>query len=502
MRTQIASVDKVTVALLQRSFFDFVQEFWPVVNPGRDPVWNWHIEYICNALQKNAERVFANLPKEHDTLINVPPGTTKSTICSQMFPAWIWTRMPHAVIIAASYSETLALEHSRKTKQIIESPRFQHLFPHIKISKAEDTAAKYTLTTGGRRASYGTGTGVTGTHADFIVVDDPISAQDANSDAERNAANIWFKETLSTRVKDKAVAHTTVVMQRLHEADVAGEMLSEAKDSEGNVKGLEWICLPGEDDGVGGENGDDCIHPPEVRKFYVEGLLDPIRLSRSILDGLLKKMGEFAYAGQIQQRPAPREGSLFKTVRLTYESRPRLEDLVGIVRHWDKAGTKGAGAYSVGVLMGQNRITKKFIVIDVLRAQWSTDEREINIRAAADIDASEYPNCPVSLEQEGGSGGKESVEGTVKNLAGHMVVSERPTGDKYTRALPFSVQVNFGNVGIAVMGNGKPPPWARAYVAELNTFPGGRYKDQVDASSGAFAYLNRPRRRAGGLFSQ
>lgn len=489
-KQSVFSADKMTATLMRRSFFDFVKEMWSTVNPGRKPVWNWHIEYLCNHLQANAERVFLNLPKLHDTLINVPPGTTKSTICSQMFPAWIWSRMPNAVIICGSYSESLALDHSRKTRIIIESDAYRRLFPDIKIGELENTAAKFTLETGGRRAAYGTGSGVTGVHADFIIVDDPISAQDANSDAERQKACIWMTETLSTRKKDKDVAHTCVVMQRLHEADPAGDMIARATNLDGEVVGLEWICLPAEDS--------DDVRPASARAFYVDGLLDPIRLSAATLEAQRNTLGQYGYAGQFEQRPSMREGSLFKNTMLQAGPQPRPEDFTEIVRHWDKAGTKGAGAWSVGALLGKHKNGKTWI-LDIKRGRWSTEERETHIVNVARIDRLEYgAKLVVSLEQEGGSGGKESVEATVGRLAGYTVVAEKPVGDKFTRALPFSVQYNYGNVYYP--HNGRDPNWLRPMKDEFQSFPSGRYKDQVDACSGAFAQLHKPRRRCGGLW--
>ena len=120
--------------------------------------------------------------------------------------------------------------------------------------------------------------------------------------------------------------------------------------------------------------------------------------------------------------------------------------------------------------------------MDVVRGQWGTDQRERNMRSVAEVD---QLKVRIGIEQEGGSGGKESVQASILNLAGFSVVADRPTGDKIYRADPLSVQINNGNV-ILLQG-----AWNKAFLDELEMFPNSTYKDQVDACSGAFAMLTK-----------
>lgn len=114
------------------SFFEFVRQFWHV-NSSVIPVWNWHIKYLCREIQTVAERVFRDEPKEYDLIINVPPGSTKSTIASIMLPAWAWARMPSCQVICASYVASLSLKLSRQCRNIIRSPLYQRYWPHLAI---------------------------------------------------------------------------------------------------------------------------------------------------------------------------------------------------------------------------------------------------------------------------------------------------------------------------------------------------------------------------------
>lgn len=152
------------------------------------------------------------------------------------------------------------------------------------------------------------------------------------------------------------------------------------------------------------------------------------------------------------------------------------------IRYWDKAGTKDGGAYTAGVRMGRGERTGRFYVKHVVRGQWEAADREPTIRATAELDG---VGVTVWTEQEPGSGGKESAQSTVRNLAGFSAYYEPVTGDKVARAGPLASQCKAGNVYI-VRG-----PWNSAYLNELCAAPNGPYMDQVDGSSGAFNKLAR-----------
>jgi predicted phage terminase large subunit-like protein len=191
-----------------------------------------------------------------------------------------------------------------------------------------------------------------------------------------------------------------------------------------------------------------------------------------------------------QQRPTKPGGSLLPRIGFQIiEGFQYFPDMV-LIRYWDKAGTEGSGAYTAGVLMcydPQRRFGVSFIIIDVQRVQFEAYAREKLIRQTAIIDAQQFRNSvSIWLEQEPGSGGKESAANTVLNtLAGFAAYSETVSnqGDKQIRAHPLSIQVKASNVGL-VAG-----VWNEAYLQEAEKFPRGKYKDQVDASSGAFNKL-------------
>jgi predicted phage terminase large subunit-like protein len=257
-----------------------------------------------------------------------------------------------------------------------------------------------------------------------------------------------------------------VIMTRWHEDDLVGRIL--ASDDAPNWTVLTLPALAEPNDPLGRPEG---------------AALCPERFDEKALADIRLVMGEYAFGALYQQRPSPRTGNMFP--------RDKVEIIDAIpagatkrVRYWDKAGTKDGGKYSAGVrmsyipmgtLVGQGTI----IVEDVVRGQWAADARNAVMQQTAKMDH----GCPQKVEQEPGSGGKESAEFSVKLLAGSSVSVDRVTGDKVTRADPLSSQWKVGNVKL-LRGD-----WNKAYLDEMEKAPNGTFVDQMDSSSGAFNHL-------------
>ena len=464
--------NELLASICQDSFYDFLQEFWEELIPDK-PIWNWHVRFLCEELQVVAERVMTGKSREYDLVINIPPGSTKSTICSIAFPAWVWTRWPHARFICGSYEHSLALELSRKCRDLLRSEKYRACFPRVQLRDDQDTKGYFVTTLNGSRFAVGSGGSAIGRHAHFLIVDDPIDPNAALSDAELRSTNTWMDEHLSQRVVNKDVSTTILVMQRLHQNDPTGNML-------GKKTPVRHICLPAE--------LDDNVSPSECVKWYKEDLLDPVRLSAKALARALKTLGEYGYAAQFRQSPVPRGGGMFKVDRIVVDTPPA--QFRRVVRYWDKAGTQRGGAFTVGVKMGLDR-NDLIWILHVVRGQWSSDDRENIILQTAKLDGR---SVSIGMEQEPGSSGKESYERSAKRLMGFHVRADRVTGDKELRADAFSTSVNSGLVRVPV-----DAPWLPDYLDELRYFPFSKYKDQVDSSSGAFNLLVALRRTIGAL---
>jgi predicted phage terminase large subunit-like protein len=440
------------------SLYEFLRVFWSEVAETNFKD-NWHVRFLCEELEKVAIRVAKNLPLEKDLIINIPPGTTKTIICSIMFPAWCWASGWWWMrFITASYSAQLALESAEKSRDLIRSDKFQMVYPTLRIKDDKDTKGNFRIVkrlennrfrNGGNRFSTSVGGTLTGFHGHISIVDDPLNPEQAASEKELENCNRWMEQTLPTRKVDKDVGATVLIMQRLHQEDPTGRALKRKPDS------IKHICLPGQI-----VDYKKYLNPPEMEQFYTDGLLDPTRLGPNALHKLLEDLGQYGFAGQIGQNPAPPGGGMFKINRMPILENVLEKDIKKTIRYWDKAATEEDGSYTAGVKMSKMK-DKSFIIHDIVRGQWSADVRERMMRQTAINDGKDVR---IHIEQEPGSGGKESVEASIKNLVGFAAYADRPTGDKIRRADPYSVQVNISNVSL-LRGD-----WTQAYKVQLLIF--------------------------------
>lgn len=318
------------------------------------------MDVLCDEIQMVYERVFMHydeegnkigrLPKEYDLIINIPPGTSKSTIVSIMAPAWSWSRDPTLRHISGSYSGDLATEMSVKSKDIITSEQYQRYFPEVRLKKDEQGKTNYKNVYGGQRYATSVGGTITGIHAHIISMDDPINTKEAVSIAGLKEANDFFDSTLPTRKVDKMVTPIILVMQRLASKDPTGHLLSK--------KGLKirHVCLPASIV----DNKKHNVSPKQYADRYINGYLDPLRMPQSVLDDMHISLGSAGYAGQFDQRPVPAGGLIWKKwfIEVPDELFPHRSLMDKYGTDWDLAYTKdddnSASAYVTAGKIGAN----------------------------------------------------------------------------------------------------------------------------------------------------
>jgi predicted phage terminase large subunit-like protein len=460
-------------------------ESWHVLEPATPFIDNWHIDAIVEHLEACSRSEIRNL------VINMPPRCQKSLLTGVFWFAWTWTWQPSSRWLCSSYAANLSTRDSVKARRLISSPWYQANFRRVfQLAGDQNLKTAFENDQTGSRLSTSVGGMGTGAGADILLVDDPHNVQQAESEAVREGTVEWWLETMSTRGNNPETTVKVVVMQRVHEKDLTGVILS-------RELGYEHLCLPMR------YEAPDAGSPKKITSIgfedprHEEGeLLWPTRFNESSVQELEKQLGSYGTAGQLQQRPAPRAGGMFKKewfrvvpilprTRLDAEGK---EQAIGytFVRYWDKAGTEGAGAYTAGVLMARADDGRIF-VLNVVRGQWSAGSREAKIRATAESDKAQYGRVTIWVEQEPGSGGKESGEATLRTtLSGFSAHLDRVTGEKEIRAEPYATACEALNVWL-VEGD-----WNDEYIAEHGRFPKG-LKDQVDASSGAYNRLQSKR---------
>lgn len=298
LRLTPQQIAQLKAKVCRASFYDFLQMFWPVF-VTEEPIWNWHIKYLCDHLQGIAERVKNRQPPEYQyEIINIPPGSSKTSIITIAYPLWCWTIDPSQRFICASYALDIADDSAKKTLRILESSLWAEVFPELApIRKA---LSHIEITPGGERYTAATGSAVTGKHAHQIIYDDPLNPKKAASETELKEATDFLSQTLSQRKVSRSLTPTVLVMQRLDEQDPTGYLLG--KQNEGLT--VRQICLPGE--------LTKDVRPAEVAAYYANGLFDPVRLTKQNLLEARAVLGSYGYAGQILQSPTPAEGGIIK----------------------------------------------------------------------------------------------------------------------------------------------------------------------------------------------
>jgi predicted phage terminase large subunit-like protein len=413
--------------------------------------------------------------KRPKLLLQSPPQMGKSTTVTD-FLSWMAGHDRNIKIIFSSYSDRLGIRTNLRLQRIFRNPKYAAVFGStvfggdmqqntsiIEFAGGNGEGRFYNTTIGGQ---------ITGEGLDVGVIDDPIKGRaEASSELVRDKAWNWLTDDFMARFSDKA--GMLLVMTRWHLDDPAGRLIERYP----GVRVLRYPALAEED-----ETHEDI-------SYLVDGALKlrrkgeplfPEHKSLEFLEAQRKIMTLAGWQSEYQQSPIVAGGDMFPIAKIKIiPERPAEADVMSAARYFDKAGTEGGGAYTCGVLM-LRMSDGTFVVADVRRGRWSALDRERVIKQTAQADYELYPSTKTWVEQEPGSGGKESAEATVRMLAGYSVEADRVTGSKEVRADPFAAQWQAGNVRLV------EADWNREYLWEHETFPASRYKDQVDASTGAF----------------
>jgi len=454
-----------------RNLKDFVSLCWSSVEGNRLFIPGWHIDAICDHLEA------VELSEIKQLMILMPPRHMKSLTVSVFFPGFVWLHNSDVQFLFSSYSMTLSERDSVSCRTVMTSQNYLLLKEWCKqnwvLKGDQNTKRRFENSSGGYRIATSVDGALTGDGGDILIVDDPHNIMEAESEAVRKNSLKWWDESMSTRLNNPKTGRRVVICQRSHENDLVGHILEKEK---GN-----WtiLCLPARYEKENRSfSSSPSIQFKDPRTREGEPLWKDMYGEKELLE-LEKKMGPYASAAQLQQRPVPREGGMFKIDCFQIVSDFDTSQIARVVRYWDKAGTAGGGAYSVGTKMAKLK-NGRAIVLDVVRGQWSPEIRERRIRQCCEMDGR---NCYCYIEQEPGSSGKETVKDSITKLAGFKVYADRVSGSKEVRAEPYACQVNVGNVQL-LFGT-----WNQDFLDEHGLFPNSKYKDQVDASAGAFSKL-------------
>jgi predicted phage terminase large subunit-like protein len=465
-------------AELERSLRKFIRAAWHVIEPATVYSHNWHIDAIAEHLEAAYAREIRRL------LINIPPRCMKSRTVSVFGPAWRWTHAPHERFLTASYGADLATEHAKDTRRLIQSGWYRARWGHsYQLTTDQNVKTWYENDRTGYRIATSVGGSGTGRGGDVIVIDDPLNADDALSDVKRTAANAWHDGTIATRFNDPKTGVEIIVMQRLHELDLAGHVLEQAPD--------RWthLCLPAEY-----EPKHPFVWPDDPRSTPGE-LLWPEHNPPEEHEATKETLGSYNAAGQLQQRPAPAEGGIFKTAWWRYYNPANIEawtlpPVMALITSWDTAlKDKTTSDYCVGSVwaaIGANRY-----LLRLVRERMDLPTTKRAVRELAAWVASRFPNLPHSIVVENAANGPDVVAQLRNEVQG--LILNRAEGDKVQRAHAVTPQIESGNVflpGFALPDGSGPDPartpaWVQDFISELSAFDNAANDDQVDSCTQA-----------------
>lgn len=472
----IALIEMQRIHQARRSFWAYRQLINPTMKRG------WFQRRIARRLQRFRDELIAGTRPM--LAIEAPPQHGKSHMIID-FISWCAGHDPDLATIYAAFSDRLTTRANLRMQRLLASKTYRDVFPdgpRLGGGRGPGAALRNSdvIEFEGRSGLFRNTTvrgSVTGEGLGLGVVDDPIKGREAaRSETTRNNVWDWFTDDFYTRFSEEAGLLS--IMTRWHVDDPLGRMQEMFGDQ---LEVMSFPALATEDE-HDPDTGELLRRGPAEGEQYGDALF-PEHKSREFIMLRQAAMTRGNFEALYQQSPTVGGGELFPVERIDQlDFTPTPREVRRSVRYWDKAGTRGAGAYTAGVLLFE-LMDGRFCFGHVFRDQLEYHARETKIREISNRDAAVWPQYEVYVEQEPGSGGKESAQRTILNLAGLVAHADRPVGDKELRAEPLAVQVQAGNTCIA------PGAWCQAFLDELEDFPGSKYKDQVDAASGAFAML-------------
>jgi predicted phage terminase large subunit-like protein len=284
--------------IYQRSLYEFFVAASKVLYPQVEWKYPPFYKYICDTLQAEVERIIRKEPKTYDYIYNLPFRTGKSILLSQIFPVWCWIKEPALAIMQVSHSETLAIKHSHASKMLIESEWFKQRFPALLLRTDTHAKSNFMNQAGGKRISFGVGSGIIGEGANIQIIDDINNPQD--SQAVTQGINETYTDTLYSRLNNPDIDLRIILQQRISQTDICQYLLDT------NPQKYFHVCLP--------VKFAKNISPPEAVEFYHKGLLWEDRFSEKVIADFQSTLGSRAFAGQLMQRPLPDEGGILKRI--------------------------------------------------------------------------------------------------------------------------------------------------------------------------------------------
>jgi predicted phage terminase large subunit-like protein len=440
-------------ALLAHNLTSFTEFAFGVVRPGIHFKPNWHFEAVTHKLSQVAAGEVRRL------IITLPPRNLKSLCASVALPAWFLGHNPSERVVVVSYSDFLARTHANDFRRLVNDPVYQATFPAMRLER--DTDREIVTSKRGKRITTSIDGTLTGLGGNLIIIDDPLKLGDAMSEAVRTRVIEWYRSTLLSRADDKIAGRIVLVMQRVHQDDLAGYLQEQG--------GFEVLNLPA----IAQRNETYELGDGRTYNRQKDELLHPKQEPAHVLAELKREMGPIAFSAQYQQSPIPPGGTIIKRKWLAPYDNVDGQPGDRIIMSWDIALSETeTGDYSACVVL-LNR-GEVFYILEVVRGRFpfeSLKRKVMEVKRRYGTSTLLIEDSPIS-------------RGLIQSLREQSinVTVYKPDTDKRARVIAQSDLFAGGSVRFP-----RRASWLEEFTAELLAFP-GRHDDQVDALTQGLAW--------------
>jgi predicted phage terminase large subunit-like protein len=458
----------------------FVEAAWPIVEPNAPFVGGWHIDCICEHLEAVTKGELLRL------IINVPPRSGKSSLVSVMWPVWSWIKWPGSKWLCATYHGPLTTRDAVRSRRLIQSAWYQQRWSdRFSLTGDQNEKSRYENDKTGYRLSTSVGGVGTGEGGDVVVADDPQSVKDAESIITRDEVVHWWTEVMSTRYTKQSTFRRVIIQQRVHEEDLTGYLM-------GHDGTYHHLVLPAEYERkvISVAKGDPQPHKGcpiyEDPRVNDGDLLWSGMMNTEQLIAQKAELGPYAAAGQLQQRPTPREGVLFKVNSIralpidfdvpTGDDRRSKRQGLRMLQAWDLAYSEREKADFTQALTGGVDRDGNLYILDRWRQRIA--ESSLDAEMAPVINSSGARIVGIEEGAYRQTATRDLVKRLQKVAKGARVVPVKVTSDKYMRA-----QLPAGRINVGMVFADKSAPWWPDFSSGLTAFPLGAHDEDADTLS-------------------
>ena len=427
----------------QTKFIDFVKHVWPAFIEGK------HHKIYAEKLQNVADGKSTRL------IVNMPPRHTKSEFASYLFPSWLMGRKPTSKIIQATHTSELAVGFGRKVKNLIDSPEFSDIFPDVNLASDAKASGRWSTNKGGEYYAVGVGGALAGRGADLLIIDDPVSEQDALSPSALDNIYEWY--TSGPRQRLQPGGSIIIVMTRWSVRDLTAKVLK--KQAEGGADQWEVVEFP-----AIFPDTDNVLWPEYWKKEELEAVRSSIPVGK--------------WNAQYLQNPTAEEGAIIKREWWNIWENDDPPHVSYIIQSYDTAYSKSERAdFSAittwGIFTPVDGESEAIILLDAQRGRWDFPE----LKEVAHQLYNEYDPDMILIEQKA-TGMPLTHE---LRRMGIPVTPFTPSrgADKFTRMNSCAPIFESGMVW-------RPDTrFADEVVEECASFPNGEYDDLADSMTQA-----------------